>query len=72
MDARSVTHDTVPDNAHVTSTDPSDTYTNTLVTSKTKVKGRGHVQTHCTANPTSDSEVQFCSKVCAFPWMRCQ
>ena len=69
MDVRSVTHDTVPDIAHVTSTDPNDTCTNTLVTSKTKVKRRGHVQTQCTANPTSISEVKFRPKVCAFPWM---
>ena len=40
MDVRSVTHDTVPDNTNFTSTDPRDTCTNTLVTSKMKVEGR--------------------------------
>ena len=53
MDVRSVTHDTVPDNAKVTSTDPMGTYTEAVLTSKTKVEDRDHVHSHCTTNSTS-------------------
>ena len=59
MDVRSVTHDTVHDNANAKSTDPRGNYTEAVVTSKTKVEDRGHVQSHCTANPTSDFGNKF-------------
>ena len=54
MDVRSVTHDTVSDNTKAMSTDPMGTYTEAVVTSKTKVEDRGHVQSNCTANSTCD------------------
>ena len=59
MDVRSVTHDTVPDNAQLLSTDPRNTSSKTSVKISTKVVERDYNQSHCTANPASDSEVQF-------------
>ena len=46
----------VTDIANIVSTLPKVTYAEALMTSKTQVEGKDHVQSHCAANSTSDSE----------------
>jgi len=53
---RSVKRVAVTDIANVASIVPKDTYLEALMTSKTQVQSKDHVQSHCTANSTSDSE----------------
>ena len=49
-------HVTVTDYAEVTSKDLRVNYVKSFVLSKTKGRGRENIQSHCTANPTSDSK----------------
>ena len=47
------------DGNQATSADPKDAYMKALVTTDLVVRGRGHVQTHFSTNPTIDSSIDF-------------
>ena len=56
---RSVAHGAGTANALTTSNVPKGTYVKLLVTSDPVVRGRGHVQTHYSANPTIDFRTDY-------------
>ena len=56
---RSITHDVGNDNAEAKFTDPMDTCLKALVTSDPVLRGRGHVQSHFSANPKIDNWIDF-------------
>ena len=54
LDERAITHDAVTDNTEDKLTDPMVTYMKSLEISYPVFRGRGHVQSHFSANPTID------------------